>query len=526
MASSSLGPSASRSAAHLWLLLIAVLVGQFFVGLGSVETGSGPDEASYLAVSSDMAARGEWLAPTIDGHPVWFKPPLMFWLIRLSLSLFGQTIFGARFPVALAAVFLALTAGAMASRIGGGKSALEAAALTGTCAGLVRFGRLAMFDVPFALSVCVALYALLRATEEPRRRSWLVAAGVATGIAVMTKGPGGIILIGAIGIPFLLWRSPKVLWSPSAALAALAAFVIGGAWHVYAFAKYGRAFVDVYLLREHAGKFGVPWTWTKEGELLLGFLVMAIPWVFLGVSAMLGVTSKRHPGRVLALLGILVPTVLFTIPGFKHAHYLLPAIPLLFVLVATTTRRRWTQLVTAAMLGLVAVGILLSARIAPIVGSLSLVIASVALAWSAACVLTNRLFQSALLVGIAVMLALGVAWPTIAPPYVPSSLGEITKGRDTWIYGRSAGVFSIALGRQVVRAYALGDFQAAIGAGAPVIMTKESYDSLPESFRGNLGTLLRWPIIGHPRFSEIASAIVAREPSPMFQEMVLVETAH
>ena len=54
----------------------------YLPALGSSSSGTHPDESYYLGISAEMDANGAWLTPTLDGHPKWFKPPLLYWAER------------------------------------------------------------------------------------------------------------------------------------------------------------------------------------------------------------------------------------------------------------------------------------------------------------------------------------------------------------------------------------------------------------------------------------------------------------
>src|SRR5437764_4459047 len=61
-------------------------------------------EGQYAGAAREMLQSGQWLVPTNDGIPRLQKPPLLYWLLCLSLRAFGPTEFAARLPNALATV--------------------------------------------------------------------------------------------------------------------------------------------------------------------------------------------------------------------------------------------------------------------------------------------------------------------------------------------------------------------------------------------------------------------------------------
>src|SRR5262249_61192224 len=61
-----------------------------------------PDEGRYAQIPREMLARGDWVVPHLQGQPYLDKPPLLYWLVMLSYSVFGVAEAPARLIPALA----------------------------------------------------------------------------------------------------------------------------------------------------------------------------------------------------------------------------------------------------------------------------------------------------------------------------------------------------------------------------------------------------------------------------------------
>src|SRR5262245_4716462 len=48
-----------------------------------------PDEGRYAQIPREMLDRGDWVVPHLQGQPYLDKPPLLYWLVMLSYSIFG-----------------------------------------------------------------------------------------------------------------------------------------------------------------------------------------------------------------------------------------------------------------------------------------------------------------------------------------------------------------------------------------------------------------------------------------------------
>jgi 4-amino-4-deoxy-L-arabinose transferase-like glycosyltransferase len=157
-----------------------------------------------------LVARGLWQSSTIATAPQLHYPPLMPWLICLAYHLGGVSTTMTRLPSALlsaASVPLLYLIGReiFYRRL----PAIFAAAVYLTYLPVLRQGRLAMLD---GALVCFALLmwgCLLRSRRDQR---WSLGIGGSVGLMILTQGAPGLVL-GAIGMLFLLWDTPRMLRS-------------------------------------------------------------------------------------------------------------------------------------------------------------------------------------------------------------------------------------------------------------------------------------------------------------------------
>ncbi|MBY0279000.1 glycosyltransferase family 39 protein, partial [Candidatus Binatia bacterium] len=149
------------------------------------------DESIYAsvgrAVHEGSALHLEW-----NGDPYDRKPPLLFWAIAASYRLLGVSELATRLPSALAGIAtVALVAGVVARRAGSVAALLSTSFLLGSTLFLERGGRRACTD---ALLVLFSVYAMAKATEPRRTRRDVGLAGVAVGLAILSKGAAGALV--------------------------------------------------------------------------------------------------------------------------------------------------------------------------------------------------------------------------------------------------------------------------------------------------------------------------------------------
>lgn len=505
------------------LAIVIFLAILYLPALGASESGTHPDESYYLAISAEMDRDGAWLTPTMDGTPFWYKPPLLYWGERAAYSVFGRGFFAARLPAALSAAALALLTGALARRMYGERAGLLATLLTASSFGFLKFGRMAMMDAPMALALTLAAYGAWRAVAEDRPRLLLLC-GLGAAMATMLKGPVGAVLVLLVAGGWLAARRPRLL----ASRATLAAFLLGAAlalpWYVLSLWRHGHRFWQFFVVEQNLDRFRHPWTLHGEAVLLVGFLVFLLPWTFLFLGALPAPRRLRDPALLLPAIWIAAVLLLFTIPSLKWPHYGLACSPAAFLLASRAPPRRWARLATAAALGLAAVVIALALRFSlPAAGRAGVVLVALLLACAAAAFCFDRVERGTALAGLGLAALIGVALPAITPPALPPGARDALDGREVWFYGPPPpGVFTLALGRPVHKAWGPDAAAAVLRAGGAVIVTRPHLAEIPVP-RAELRELLRWEHIpGYLAPGRVAAAWRAGDPSPLFEPMIAV----
>jgi 4-amino-4-deoxy-L-arabinose transferase-like glycosyltransferase len=188
------------------------------------------DELIYASLARQMLASGDPLSLAINGEPFFEKPPLFFWLQALSMAVLGMNEGAARLPNAFAGgITVALLVG-WGSCLGGmGFGCLWGILLlTGYLP--LFFYKTGLIDPLLNLGMGVGLGSLWAAEEAWRAgysgRRWRAVGALALGLAVLAKGPVGLVLPLAIWILYKLWqRDPPLRWGESLVFLSLAVAV-------------------------------------------------------------------------------------------------------------------------------------------------------------------------------------------------------------------------------------------------------------------------------------------------------------
>ena len=158
------------------------------------------------------------------------KPPLSIWLMGLSGRVLGFSSFSMLLPQALCTIAAVGVLFAAVRRLFGPAAGVLAALGLAVTPATVAIGRVNNPDALLVLLMVVAGYLTVRAIQDGRTK-WLAWAGVAVGLAFMTKMLQGWMVVPALGLAYLVAGPPRLLVRIRQLLVAGAAMVaVSAAW--------------------------------------------------------------------------------------------------------------------------------------------------------------------------------------------------------------------------------------------------------------------------------------------------------
>jgi 4-amino-4-deoxy-L-arabinose transferase-like glycosyltransferase len=375
----------------LWIALAGLVV--FFTHLGATRLWD-LDEGYFAGTAAEMHARGEWLVPIFNDELFTRKPPLMFWMMRFGYALFGVNEFAARFWSAVFAIATALLTYQIGRRLLDRTAAFWGGlAMTSTLMFTV-VGRAATQDSFLVFFCTLAMWCFVRGAGPSLAESrdgqpnawdlrrgpigigWAVGMYAAMGVAVLAKGPIGVLLpMASIGLFLLVMTPPAVppknagwllrvacrlkpfgpvnfvraVWTmrPITALAALAA--VAGPWYIAIGLRTDGEFLWKFVGLYNVGRFLTPME-NHSGPLFYyvpAVLVGFFPWSVFAVPTGIDVAQRirrREPWRPGVLLLVCWAAVIigfFSLAQTKLPNYALPAYPALALLTGCFLQR-WT----------------------------------------------------------------------------------------------------------------------------------------------------------------------------------------
>ncbi|MGB2672295.1 MAG: glycosyltransferase family 39 protein [Candidatus Acidiferrum sp.] len=349
-------PRPSTAARIAWaVLILATLYVCYFSHLGAIGF-VGPDEPRYAWIARAMAETGDWVTPRLYGQPWFEKPPLYYWGAATCFKVFGVSETAARLPSAISALLATLALAWLALRMYGGETARWLLLLLPTTVGMIGFSHAAATDMPFSGMLTIAMVSaaiVLRlvpsaeggaspaTTSSSTPSTALVLFGFFLGLAVLAKGPAGIILCGGAVFFWAIftkrWRDAFRLLHP----AAIAAFCLTALpWYILC-ARRNPDFFRIFIIEHNFKRFLTPEFqhiqpfWYYLPILFVGLF----PWIGMTFSAILysfqhKLGMELNSATIFFLAFSAFPVFFFSISESKLPGYVLPAIPALVFLAA------------------------------------------------------------------------------------------------------------------------------------------------------------------------------------------------
>ena len=369
--------SSSIRIAPLWLALAGLFL---FLPGNHLAPLIDRDEPRFAQATREMIQRREWIVPYFNDQYRFDKPILIYWMMRPCYALFGVNEFSARLPSVFSAIFLGWLVFWMGRRWFTARVGFLAAFGLLTCLQLVMHARSAVADMPMVAMVVLTQFAAWELVHDDRlnypwRWFWLLYG--ALGIGFLAKGPVALVvpLLTFLMFRFVLWRKP-VRWSRLKLGRGLGVtLAIIGSWGIPALIKTAGEFWTVGI-KTHVYERGLQ-TFQGHGAFFLYYfaisLVSLFPWIaFAGEGA---VYLRRNWTEKNAFLTswLLGTYLLFSFYMTKLPHYVMPAFPAFFLILAQAVeadfpRPSWTRIffrVVISSLCIVAAMVLAGAFLIP-----------------------------------------------------------------------------------------------------------------------------------------------------------------
>jgi 4-amino-4-deoxy-L-arabinose transferase-like glycosyltransferase len=331
---------------HAWPILLIFGVALYLVNLGGypLYTKGEPREAVTIF---DIVHGGGIILPQRAGVELPSKPLLMHWMAALiSLVAGGVNEFSVRLPSAGLAIAGVIVCYFCVRHLFDNVTAFIAALILATTFQYLQAATGARVDMTLTFFMEVAFFEFILMAEGLTRRWMLLYVSIA--LAVLTKGPIGLILPGLVALIWIaLERRWGMLRKMNLVRGAIVVLILAGGWYVAALIEGGPGFFRKQILTENLLRFAgggdfheghIHPFYYMELALLAGFL----PWTIL--LPLVVVQAARSPraldGRLKYILVWFAAVLIFyNLPQSKRGVYLLCMYPAFATLVAIYIRR-------------------------------------------------------------------------------------------------------------------------------------------------------------------------------------------
>ncbi len=368
----------------IWILVVSYIA--FLWHLGSTALVD-ETEPLFAEAARQMTVTGNWVTPYFNESTRFDKPPLIYWLMAIGYKVIGVNEWAVRLPSALSAIALIILGFYTLRYFGFTNSktkdfsaqknhrqlwlaACIGSALIGLNLQTIIWGRMGVSDMLLSGCMGSALFCFFLgyASEVKSNKltvikeqlqlpnKWYLSFYILTGLAVLAKGPVGVVLPGLIIFCFLVYvnqfwsvvREIRLLWGITIFL------VITVPWYVLVILENGQSYIDSFFGYHNFERFtdvvnghDAPWYF-----YFIIVLALFAPWsVYLPLGIMRSrwwqynywrKQPRQYHLKIFAFWWFICIFVFFSISVTKLPSYVLPLIPAAAILVALL----WSDAIT------------------------------------------------------------------------------------------------------------------------------------------------------------------------------------
>ena len=367
--------------AIIWLIVINFIAFIWHLGNTSLVDETEP---LFAEAARQMTITNDWITPYFNGETRFDKPPLIYWLMAVGYQLIGVNEWAVRLPSAISAIAITIL-GFYTLRHWGFTnfkqqnskkqkqlwlSAIIGSGLMALNPQTIIWGRTGVSDMLLSGCMSCGLFcffwgyvcnekqddsAIFSNQQLKLPNKWYLAFYVLLGLAVLAKGPVGIVLPGLIILSFLFYtgqfarviKEIKLLWG------IIIFSIITIPWYLLVWLENGQSYLDSFFGYHNLQRFTdvvngheAPWYF----YILIIFILFA-PWSVYLPYAIANVRwwqrhywqrqSRQNHLRIFAFFWFVCIFIFFSVSVTKLPSYVLPLIPAAAILVALL----WSDLI-------------------------------------------------------------------------------------------------------------------------------------------------------------------------------------
>ncbi|MCW3082989.1 MAG: arnT 2 [Bacteroidetes bacterium] len=317
----------TRSEVSVWkynLAIVAAALVLFVPFLGSAHLFDW-DEINFAECAREMLVTHNYFSVKINFQPFWEKPPLFIWMQALSMSVFGINAFAARLPDAICGIITLLAVFNIGRKIYNERfGLLWMLAFAGSFLPHFFF-KSGIIDPWFNLFIFCSIYYFIIYSDTKSVNRLLLSA-VFIGLAVLTKGPAAVLILGLCLVIYrILMRFEPLMTLKHFLIYSSTAALVGGAWLLLLLFSGHAEIISQFFIYQvrlfstpdagHGGPFYYHWI-----VLLVGCFPMSV-FALRGFKSNAHDTAFQRVFKLHMMILFWVVLILFSIVKTKIVHY-------------------------------------------------------------------------------------------------------------------------------------------------------------------------------------------------------------
>ncbi len=310
-----------------------------------------PVESNYTQTAKEMLLSGDYVSPRIFGNFWYDKPAFFYWELIAAFKVFGVTDFAARFfPAVFGVIGLWLTY-FFARRLYDGTTALWAGVMLATSVGYWVISKSVITDATLFVFFNAVLVFFYLAYKGNNKNLYYLCY-LFSGLAVLTKGPIGLLLPGLIVTVFIVLRRDFGEIPRMKPLGFAIFFAVVALWYVPMYLLHGSDFINTFLgvhnyLRATVSEHPMWNVWWYYSVL---FFLIFFPWGFVTLPPKIySIIRERRLPRLdtdeqFLLVWALTINIFYQMMATKYTTYTMPSLLPISILAAKFLRNRTTLL--------------------------------------------------------------------------------------------------------------------------------------------------------------------------------------
>lgn len=284
------------------------------------------DEVNFAESAREMLLTHNFSQVQINFHPFWEKPPLFIWLQAGSMSVFGVNAFAARLPNALVGVVTLLVLFDTGKRYFNERFGFWWVLVYAGSILPFTYFKSGIIDPIFNLFIFLGILQMVNIANGATTKRHYVLAGLFFGLAVLTKGPVGILVpMLVFAVWMIVYRRYKPFNLTGLLLLGAVAFLVSTLWYGVETLRHGPWFLQQFiayqirLLTTSDSGHGGP-IYYHAVVLLLGCFPASFL-LFMAFGNAQESDNRQHALKRWMVLLFWVVLVLFSLVKTKIVHY-------------------------------------------------------------------------------------------------------------------------------------------------------------------------------------------------------------